>query len=155
MCDEEQMTIDERRKYLRAMKKRYVRADRKAKEHLLDEMEAVTSLHRKSLIRLMNGSLERKPRRRQRERAYGADVDYALKVIYESLDYVCAERLTPNLVWMAKHLDAHRELRTTPELLEQLARISTRPTYRQRLNPWYCFAFLYLRSILYRSFCPA
>ena len=125
MCDEERMTIDERRKYLRAMKKRYVRADRKTKAHLLDEMEAVTSMHRKSLIRLMNGSLERKPRRKQRERTYGPDVDYALKLVYESLDYVCAERLTPYLVRMAKHLDAHGELRTTPELLEQLARIST------------------------------
>lgn len=124
MCDEEQMTIDERRKYLRAMKKRYVGADKKTKAHLLDEMEAVTSMHRKSLTRLMNGSLERKQRRRQRERAYGADVDYALKRVYESLDYVCAERLTPYLVRMAKHLDAHRELRASPELLEQLARIS-------------------------------
>jgi len=29
-------------------------------------MEAVTGSHRKSLIRLINGSLERKPRRKQR-----------------------------------------------------------------------------------------
>jgi len=98
MCREEKMTIDERRKYLRTMKKRYVRADRKTKAHLLDEMGAVTSMHRKSLTRLMNGSLERKARRRQRERTYRADVDYALKIVYESLDYICAERLTPNLV---------------------------------------------------------
>jgi len=59
------MNIDERRKYLRRMKKRYVQADRKEQGRLLDEMEAVTELHRKSLIRLINGGLERQPRQRQ------------------------------------------------------------------------------------------
>jgi len=131
MCSEERMTIDEQRKYLGAMKKRYVRASRKTKAQLLDEMEAVTWMHRKSLTRLMNSSLERKPRRKQRGRRYGADVDYALQMVYESFDYICAERLTPNLVWMAKHLDAHGELRTTPELLEQLAQISISSVQRR------------------------
>jgi len=131
MCSEERMTIDEQRKYLRAMKKRYMRANRKTKAQLLDEMEAVTWMHRKSLTRLMNSSLERKPRRKQRGRRYGADVDYALQIVYESFDYICAERLTPNLVWMAKHLDAHGELRTTPELLEQLAQISISSVQRR------------------------
>jgi ATP-dependent DNA ligase len=60
MSNEDKMTIDERRKYLRKMKKRYVQATtRREKGQLLDEMEAVTELHRKSLTRLMNGSLER------------------------------------------------------------------------------------------------
>ena len=67
MTMEDKMTIDERRKYLHRMKKRDLQANRKEKGRLLDEMEAVTELHRKSLIRLMNGSLERKPRSKQRE----------------------------------------------------------------------------------------
>ena len=65
MSIEDRMTIDERRKYLRVMQKRYLQADGKERESLLDEMEAVTELHRNSLIRLMNGNLERQPRRRQ------------------------------------------------------------------------------------------
>jgi len=36
MCSEERMTIDEQRKYLRAMKKRYVRANRKTRAQLLE-----------------------------------------------------------------------------------------------------------------------
>lgn len=124
MATEDKMNIDERYKYLRVMKKRYVKADRKTKGHFLDEMEAVTGLQRKSLSRLMNSSLKRKPRRRERGTIYGPEVDHALWVIYESLDYICAERLTPNLVWMARHLDEHGELKTTPELLEQLGQIS-------------------------------
>ena len=124
MSTEEKMNIDERYKYLRVMKKRYIKADRKMKGELLEEMETVTGLHHKSLIRLMNSPLRRQSRRREREMTYKADVTQALWVIYESLDYICAERLTPNLVWMAHHLERQGELRTTPELLEQLGQIS-------------------------------
>jgi hypothetical protein len=133
MTKEVKMTIDERRKYLERMKKRYGQADRKTKAQLLDEMEVVTQLHRKSLIRLMNGSLRRKPRRRQRGKTYGGDVDDALRVIYESFDGICAERLTPNLVWMARHLAQHGELQATPRLLGQLNCIST-STVQRRLD---------------------
>jgi len=124
MSIEDRMTIDERRKYLRKMQERYFRAGRKERGDLLDEMETVTELHRKSLIRLMKGSLARQPRRRQRSRTYGPEVDDALRVIAESTDYICAERLTPNLTWLAKHLAAHGELTISPHLLEQLDLIS-------------------------------
>ncbi len=124
MSIDDQMTVDERRKYLRKMQKRYRKASRCERSRLLDEMEAVLGQHRKSLIRHMNGSLERKPRRRQRGRTYGPDVDDALRVIAESTDYICAERLTPSLPWLAKHLASHGELRSTPHLLEQLQCIS-------------------------------
>jgi hypothetical protein len=106
------------------MHKRYRKGDRKERGRLLDEMEIVTELHRKSLIRLMKGSLARQGRRRQRRRTYGPEVDDALRVIVESTDYICAERLTPNLVWLARHLASHGELTISVQLLEQLGRIS-------------------------------
>ncbi len=124
MSIEDRMTIDERRKYLRKMQERYLLAERKERGQLLDEMETVTELHRKSLSRLMKGSLRRQPRRRQRGRTYGPEVDDALRVIAESTDYICAERLTPNLAWLASHLAAHGELTISPQLLDQLERIS-------------------------------
>ena len=124
MPNEEKMTLSERRKYLRLIRKRYVKASRLERGRLLDEMEAVTRLHRKSLIRLMSGSLERKVRRKQRGRTYGPEVDDALRVISESHDYICAERLQPTLVEMAIHLARHGELEAPPRLLDQLSRIS-------------------------------
>jgi hypothetical protein len=124
MSTEEQMTIDERYKYLCCMSKRYRQAGRKQRGHLLDEMQAVTGLHRKSLIRRINGSLTRRPRRRQRGPTYGPEVERALCIIAESFDYICAERLTPNLLWMAQLLDAHGELSLSPSLLDDLAQIS-------------------------------
>lgn len=133
MSIEDKMTVDERRKYLHTIRKRYVEASRKERAQLLDEMQAVTALHRKALIRLMKGPLARKARVKQREKSYGPEVDAALRVIAESLDWLCAERLTPNLVWTAKHLAAHGELETTPELLAALGQISI-PTVRRRLK---------------------
>jgi hypothetical protein len=62
----DEMTLDERFKYLRCMRKRYVSADRKARGVLLTHMEKVTGLERKTLIRLMHGDLKRKPRTTRR-----------------------------------------------------------------------------------------
>jgi len=130
---EDKMTIDERRKYLHMMRKRYVDAPRKGRTQLLDEMQAVTGMHRKALIRLMKGPLARKGRVKQRGQGYGPEVADALRIIAESLDWLCAERLTPTLGWMAEHLAAHGELETTPELLEALGQISI-STVRRRLK---------------------
>jgi hypothetical protein len=124
MTTEDQMTIDERLKYLRKMKTRYVKADRRERGRLLDEMQAFTGLHRKSLIRLMNSSLNRQPRSRERGRTYGEDVTTAIRVIAASLDHPCAERLTPNLKWMAEHLSRLGELQVPESAFEQLAQIS-------------------------------
>lgn len=133
MSKNDKMTIDERRKYLRLMQPRYREAGRKVKGQLLDEMEEVTSLDRKSLIRLLNGSLERKPRRRERGKTYGPAVDDVLRVIHESLDGICPERLKPNLVWLAEHLEKHGEVTTTSKLLEKLDKISI-STVRRHLD---------------------
>jgi len=133
MLNEDKMTIDERYKYLRIMQKKYSEAKHNERSQLLDRMEEVTGLHRKSLIRLLHGTIARQPRRKQRGKTYGPEVDDALRVIYESYDYICAERLTPNLVSMAKQLAAHGELRTSPSLLQQLQRISI-STVRRKLK---------------------
>lgn len=135
MSESERMTVDERRKYLHKMRFRYWQAkSRTERSRLLDEMQQVTELHRKSLIRLINGELARKPRRQQRGKTYGAEVRASVLVIAKSLDYPCAERLQPNLVWMAQHLERHGELQTTPEVLEQLDHISV-SSLRRLIGP--------------------
>jgi hypothetical protein len=124
------MSISERRTYLRIKRQDYARADKAARAQLLNEMESVTQLHRKSLIRLLAGDLTRRPRQKQRGSAYGPEVDDALRIIVESYDYPCAERLTPNLVTMAQQLARHGEMTITPELLDRLDQISTASVYR-------------------------
>ena len=63
MPDDTQMTITQRRTYLGRMHERYRRADRLGRGQLLDEMETVTGMHRKSLLRLLQApTLRRQPR---------------------------------------------------------------------------------------------
>ncbi len=105
MLDVLPMTITERRTYLARMHPRYHLADRLERGRLLDEMGALTGLHRKSLLRLLTApTLARQPRTRQRSRTYGAAVEDAIRLIWETLDYLCAERLTPALVTTAHQL---------------------------------------------------
>ena len=124
MSNDNKMTIDERYKYLRIIYPQYQEADRKGRGVLLDQMEMVTELHRKHLVRLMKDSPVRRPRQQQRGRTYGPAVDDAVRVIAESLDWICAERLVGNLRQTAEHLASYGELQVTPELLKQLDRIS-------------------------------
>ena len=127
------MTIDERRKYLTIMLLRYVVAGKEERGHLLNEMEVVTDLDRKTLIRLLNGDLARHPRPSQRGCIYGSDVDDALRIISDSFDYICAERLTPWLPQMARQLARHSEMTLSATLEEQLGAISI-PTVRRILQ---------------------
>lgn len=122
---EEKMTVNERRKYLKLMKPRYELAGRRERTELLTEMEAVTGMHRKSLTRLLHGSsLERQKRRTPRASSYGREVEAVIVRVWESLDYVCAERLTPVLLETAVHLERFGVLHLTDELQEQLLTIS-------------------------------
>ena len=130
MSTELKMTINERYKYLRMMQVRYRQANKSERSRLLDEMEMMTGCHRKSLIRQMKSDLRRKKRRKQRSRTYGVELHAALKVIAESYDHICAERLQPNLVAMAEHLAAHGELRLPAKVSQQLGQISVSTVHR-------------------------
>lgn len=128
------MTIDERRKCIKRMQRRYLAADRAERGRLLSDLEELTELHRKSLVRLLRSEdLARRARPRPRGREYGIEVDDALRVLWESLDYVCALRLTPVLLPTARQLARYGELRLTAALERQLGRIS-RASVQRRLS---------------------
>ena len=125
MQDDTPMPLAERRTYLGRMRGRSLRAARSERGRLLDEMDVVTGLHRKSLLCLLHTpDLARQPRTRQRAKPYGAAVHAALRVIWERLDYLCAERLTPAPVRTAQQLVAHGEVGVTAALLGQVQTMS-------------------------------
>src|SRR6266702_908935 len=125
MPTEDEMSVNERRKFLKRMKVRYVAAKREVRGRLLSEMEQVTGLHSKSLTRLMHAqSLERKKLATPRPRSYGLEVELIIVRVWESRDYICAERLTPGLLKMAQHLARFEPLGLTSQVQEQLATIS-------------------------------
>ena len=138
MPNEEKMSIDERRKYLKLVAPRYGKSNKAERSRLLTEMGAVTGLHRKSLIRLMGmPSLERAPRKPElRHRRYSSAVADAVRVVWESLDYVCAERLTPVLQDTARQLARWEDLVLTTEVEMALGTIS-RATVQRLLKRFY------------------
>lgn len=127
----ETLDIDERFKLLRIAQKEYRRAGRARRTQMLDELAPLTGLHRKSLIRALNGPCERQPRRTPRGRIYGAAVEDVIRIIAETHDYICAERLQPNLVQMADDLTRHGELALADEVRTKLGRMS--PATLQRM----------------------
>ena len=126
MTTQEKMDIDERYKYLRIMKPQYKQAkSRQEKQKLLDDMEYVTGLHRKHLIKLMGqAKIERCPRHKERGKDYGPEVDAALVKIWEAQDYISPQRLKPVLVYTAEQLARFKELRLDPTLKAKLDSIS-------------------------------
>src|SRR5260370_34572306 len=105
---------------MKRMKARYLKAKREERSQLVSEMEQVSGMHRKSLTRLLHAtSLERTKRKTVRERSYGAEVEEVIVQVWESLDYICAERLTPVLLPMAQHLARFAAVKLTREVAEQ------------------------------------
>jgi hypothetical protein len=121
---EDKLNIDERLKIIRMQRTAYRRAGKAEKGRILDTLVSVTSLDRKTVTRHLNGTCERQPRRRQRGRTYGPEVDAALRVIHRAHNHICAERLTPKLVTYAQKLADHGHLVLTDRLLQDFATIS-------------------------------
>jgi len=121
---DEKLNIDERLKIMRGCRKAYGDANRRTKGRILDTLQEVTGLARKTVIRHLRGSCERKSRERQRGRKYGGEVDDALRIIHGAHDGICAERLTPNLVLYADKLAVHGHLRLSASVRQLLGEIS-------------------------------
>ena len=132
MSDEDKMTINERRKYLRMVIKRYNKAGKADRGLLLDEMEAVTGLHRKSLVRLMASNLKRKARRRHGGRQYGTDVDVALRVISESSDHSCMDHQSVIFYMLSHCFPTHvcaRDPAGSPAYVQLAAKLRLTPRH--------------------------
>ena len=141
MATNDDMTLDEVYKYLNKMRPIYIKANRTQKGQLLDEMVAITGRNRDYLSHILKKPLKRRPRQRQRTRTYQADFDRTLRIIYESYDRICAERLQPTLLQLAEQLASHGEVTLTAKLKTQLATVSL-STVRNHLrqlrqdDPW-------------------
>jgi len=124
------------REYVQSTRARYRSAgSRREKSALLDELVLVTGYTRKHAIALMNadGRARRGGGKRSgRPRAYRLCLP-AVEVVWEALDYCCAERLHPQLLPLAEALARHGEIDLTREARQELAGIS-RATLARRLK---------------------
>jgi hypothetical protein len=84
-----------RRELVRALRRRYVAGSRPIKTRILEEFVSVSGYHRKSAIRLLNGTvrLEGDSTGRSRPRLYEEATRQALIVLWEASDRICGKRL--------------------------------------------------------------
>jgi hypothetical protein len=124
------------REYAAKQRERYHGAPRAEKHRLLDEVVAVTSIHRKAAIRL----LRRAPRPRAtpgpggRPREYGPAVAPAAEVLWQASGRIGAHRRHPFVPELLDRLVRCGELVVAPDLDKQLRRAS-RPTLGRLLAP--------------------
>src|SRR5262245_9229427 len=124
------------REYAAKQRERYQSATRAEKHRLLNEVVAVTGIHRKAAIRL----LRRPPRPRAtpgpggRPRTYGPEVASAAEMLWQASGRIGAHRLHPFVPELLDRLLRWGELTLAPSV-EKLVRQASRPTLARLLEP--------------------
>ena len=130
------MTRASLREYAAVQRERYQHATRAEKHRLLDEIVAVTGIHRKAAIRL----LRRPPRPRPapgpggRPRHYGPEVARAAEVLWQASGRIGAHRLHPFVSELLERLVQCGELTVAPDAEKRL-RQASRSTLTRLLAP--------------------
>lgn len=121
-----QATPLDRRALVAALRERYQAAGRKDKTRILQEFVAISGYHRKSAIRVLNGTDTRvDPVKRQSARTvYDEAVREALQVLWEASDRVCGKRLKALIPTLVPALERHGHLRLDPLVRRKLLAIS-------------------------------
>jgi hypothetical protein len=124
------------REYAAVQRLRYQQATRAEKHQLLDEIVAVTGLHRKAAIRLLGRAPRARPSpgRGGRPRTYGPEVAAAAEVLWQASGRIGAHRLQPFIPELLDRLILWGELPVAPAVEKLLRRIS-RPTLARVLAP--------------------
>jgi hypothetical protein len=120
---------------MEAARQRYGGLSAAGKRRLLDELEAITGYHRKSLLRLLHrkaaapaesegpvdlAALKPHPRRR-----YGPEAAAALVPLWEASDRLCGKRLAALLPLLVESLEQHGHLNLEPAVREQVLAMSS------------------------------
>ena len=97
---------------LSAAAARYRSLSRAGKQLLLNELQALTGYHRKSLLRRLNQQPDQRQssQRGQHRRRYGPEVVEALVPLWEASDRLCGKRLHALLPQLVESLEHHGHL---------------------------------------------
>lgn len=130
------MTRAALREYAAVQGERYRRACRREKKRLLDEVVAVTHMHRKAAIRMLRRTpREGGPRARSgRPRRYGPPVAAAAQVLWEAAGRIGAPRLQPFVPELLDRLVQGGEF-GVPPAVDKLLRQASAATLGRLLAP--------------------
>lgn len=128
------MTQTSKEELFREVKKRYLQADYKAKQEILNEFCQNTGYHRKHAIRILATSYSRVSADQRKKRAFTYSTYFFQLVIkiWELLEYPCGKRLQPQLLPMAESLERNHEIQTLePHTKQQLLVIGAKTLDRR------------------------
>ena len=114
-----------RRELTAAVAARYRSSTKSEKALILDEFIAITGVHRKHAIRLLNARPStRQPVRRGRASVYDQAVGQALLVLWEASDRICGKRLKPLIPLLISALERHGHMELDVTVREKLLKVS-------------------------------
>lgn len=126
-----------KRELIRATKPRYLKASKKEKNVILNELCKNTGYNRKYAISILQAKCDYNRVSREgriaRKNKYGNDVMMVIIKVWELLNYPCGVRLKPNLLITIEAMSRFKEITVKKEILNQLKTISAR-TIDRRLN---------------------
>lgn len=120
------MTRAALREYAAVQRERYLAATRAEKGPLLDEVVAVTGLHRKAAIRLLRRP-PRPPTRRSRAgrpRRYGPAVAQAVEILWQATGQIGPQRLQPFVPELLDRLTRDGDLALAPDIDKLVRHVS-------------------------------
>jgi len=122
------LTMAERHAVTRKLAGEYRRAGKRRKGEILDMLCSITGYHRDHAARLLRAGPKRcgparKPRR-ARPRVYDADVLFALRRIWATLDGICGKRLAAAIPELVEVMERCGELNISNEVRAKLLSIS-------------------------------
>jgi hypothetical protein len=120
------VSVQARRELVQALRSRYRASSRAEKTCILQEFASISGYHRKSAIRILNGSCEfcEPSFARHRPRLYDEAIRQALIVLWEASDRVCGKRLKALLPVLLPALERHKHLQVDPAIRAKLTAIS-------------------------------
>jgi hypothetical protein len=116
-----------RRELVRALRRRYVAGSRPIKTRILEEFVSVSGYHRKSAIRILNGTdrLDGESVGRRRQRLYDEATRQALIVLWEASDRICGKRLRSLLPVLVPALERNGHLTLDPTIRAKVLALSS------------------------------
>lgn len=131
------MTTMSKKELISAIKPRYLKADKKGKNKMLDEFCRNTSYNRKYAIKILQAGYDnnrvQKRGRKARKKIYTSEVILMVIKIWELLEFPCGQRLKPMLMPMIDSLVRCGELKVSQAIRDKLATISAK-TLDRRLD---------------------
>lgn len=129
------MTTMTKKELLDEVKPRYLKARKKEKGQILDELCLNTGYARKYAINILQAGCDyrrvQREGRKKRKKIYGATTLVAVIRIWEFLEYPCGLRLKPVLVSTAEALERFNEIELDESVKNDLRKISAKTLDRR------------------------